>query len=93
MSDLRPICEVTKAKGRCKSCINQDQFCMEAKEVSDELALLYLDLGFMDTVQIVSEEGFRSKPKVNMDEDMIRVKLDMPKWKWRRVKDLLTSRY
>ena len=92
MSDLRPICEVTKAEGRCKGCINQDQFCKAAKEVSDKLALLHSDLEFMDTVQIVSEEGFRSEPKVNIDEDMIRVKLDMPKWKWRGIKKLLTSR-
>lgn len=30
-------------------------------------------------ISVASEEGFRSQPGVNTDEDMIRVKLDMPK--------------
>ena len=91
MSELRPICKITNEEGSCKGCINQDQFCKAAKEVSDKLALIHIDLSFNNTVQIISEDGFRSDPKVNMDEDMIRVKLDMPKWKWRRIKKLLTE--
>jgi hypothetical protein len=40
-------------------------------------------------ITIVSENAFRSEPTVNSDEDMVRVKLDMPKWKWREIKHYL----
>jgi len=42
-------------------------------------------------IKIVDEQGFRSRPSVNMDNDMVRVKLDMPKWKWRELKKYLKN--
>lgn len=37
-------------------------------------------------IKIVKEESFRSKPLINMDDDMVRVTLDMSKNDWHMLK-------
>ena len=40
-------------------------------------------------VSVARVDGFRSRPAVNTDEDMVRVVLDMPQPTWRKLKNLL----
>ena len=41
-------------------------------------------------VKVVKKERYRSKPKVNMADDMVRVTLTMPIWKWGEMERNLT---
>jgi len=38
------------------------------------------------TIKRIKEEPYRSKPFVNMTEDMVRVTFVCPRWKWRELK-------
>jgi hypothetical protein len=43
------------------------------------------------TISILKEEPYRSQPMVNMDYDMVRVTLSLPKHRLRELKRLLES--
>lgn len=42
-------------------------------------------------VSIAKVDGFRSQSRVNADEDMVRVVLDMPKRAWRNLQKILPT--
>ncbi len=42
-------------------------------------------------IDVVSVIQHRSKPLVNMPDDMVRVTLDMEKWQWRVIREELSE--
>jgi hypothetical protein len=54
----------------------------EERTVNEPVRLLF-------GASVVRVDGFRSIPRVNADEDMVRVTMDMPKHTWRELQRLL----
>ena len=42
-------------------------------------------------MKIISEEKYRSRPKVNVSPDMVRVTMDMRLREWHRIKKLIVE--